>query len=512
MYKFFLIVSIFGFFQIASIGQTIVTVSNVQLVTTAGTEIVVQGGIDFTSGATAVNNGTITLNNNPAAGAENWINNTGGSFLTGNGLVNFRGASNQSIIGNNSFYNLRADNGAKVIYTGTTPLIISNQLYLDGTTKLQIPTGVSANVTNPALTSISTNGVFDNNFILGKLQRATNTNTGEYFFPIGKEVGAMYFYAPIRFTRVVNTTPIDYYAEYFFVQPIDRLNFNNPPVQIVSGVEYWNIASDLLTPANDDVTLSLSYRDSSYVSSSALSRDSLLIVNYSDRGLGNKWNEEGVSANYSTVTGTANFGWVTANALTDNYTTDLFTLGSRSLFNVLPLSNINWSVAVDGNTAFPNWNIFNDQAVAKYIVERSTDGISFSEMSALNSGRNIANGQYRIQDPTLLTQCVYYRLKLIDDRGQVYTMPTKKVCGGSQSYSFKLYPNPAQQEIYLQTPSSASGYKIIITDASGRTVATKVVNNAATQVLNINNLANGAYHLQAIENNTIMFKKLFIKQ
>lgn len=518
MKKFVLSLFALPFLTIAINAQTIFTATNVQIVTTAGTEVVIEGGASFETGTTVNNNGTITLRPNAAAGAENWTNNTGGSFLTGTGLVNMRGNANQSIIGNNSFYALRCDNGNKVIYTGTTPLNITNQLYLDGDTKLQLPAGVSANVTNPAISAVSTNyalGFTDElnkNFVLGRLLRNTNTTAGEYIFPIGKEVGARFFYAPVRFTRATMTNPINYYAEYFFVKPFDWLNMENPPVRRVSGVEYWNIASDLLNPADDDVTLTLSYRDSSYANATAIVRDSLLIVNYTDRGPGLKWNPEGAPNNYAVVTGNFNFGYITANAFTGNYNTDLFTIGSRSFFNILPVSNINWSVAINGNTVYPNWQVYNEQAVVKYIVERSTDGINFTTMATVNSGRNLASNTYRVQDPTSLTSCVYYRLKLIDDRDRIYTMPIKKVCGGNANYSFKLYPNPAQNEVYLQTPASTNGYKIIITDATGRTMAVKNTHSATTQVINIALLANGTYHLQAIENNEVVFKKLFIKQ
>jgi hypothetical protein len=501
-------------------GQNIVTVNNAYWVNSANTQVTIQGGITFSGTAQCVDNGTFNLVANPAAGSEDWTNSTGSTFYSGNGTVNLLSNANQSIIGNNNFYNLRLNFAAanlRGIYTGTNPLLITNNLALDNGL-LQLPAGVRARVTNPALTSVSTTGIFDNNYVLGRLERTTNTNAGEYFYPIGKDVGGMtgLIYAPVRFTRNNASTTLNYYAEYIRATPVNRNAILNPPIDHVSGLEYWNIASDATVgqAATDDVTLSLSYRGSSVVDANPANRADMLIAHYGDIGMGNIWFPEGVSSAYSNVTGSATFGWVTANAVTTGYTTDNFTLASRSMFNILPIGDINWDVQVQNGFAFPYWNIRDDSRVQAYTVERSTDGINFSDLQQVNSLQTLNSHQYRIQDPTAISGCVFYRLKVVDQSNRATYLPIRKVCAGAGSnLVFKLYPNPAHQQVYLQIPSNqGQGYQMVVTDALGQIISKKNTLGGVTEVIGLQRLAAGVYHIRVYESNKMVYDKLFIKK
>lgn len=80
--------------------------------------------------------------------------------------------------------------------------------------------------------------------------------------------------------------------------------------------------------------------------------------------------------------------------------------------------------------------------------------------------------------------------------------------GTIQSNTFKLYPNPAYQEVVHITTKHNGVKDIVIYDVFGTIVLQDRITNT---LLNISKLAPGVYVLQITENRVTMTRKLVVK-
>ncbi len=78
----------------------------------------------------------------------------------------------------------------------------------------------------------------------------------------------------------------------------------------------------------------------------------------------------------------------------------------------------------------------------------------------------------------------------------------------SEINGFKLYPNPAYNDVVYVTTSRNETKEIVIYDVFGEIVLTDRI---STNTLNISRLVPGVYVLKVIENNTSMTRKLVVK-
>jgi len=91
-----------------------------------------------------------------------------------------------------------------------------------------------------------------------------------------------------------------------------------------------------------------------------------------------------------------------------------------------------------------------------------------------------------------------------------YGQDTKSV---NQSFpakesSFKLYPNPAMDDVVYITTSTNGIKDVVVYDVFGEIVLTDRISSKS---LNISRLVAGVYVLQVIENNETMTRKLVVK-
>jgi len=305
--------------------QQIVRASgNVQIVTTAGTKTVVDGGgITFlgTSKWTATDD-SIYVVKTTAGGTEGWLDSTAAGAMdpTSTGSVFLRGTNMQSFYGNTRFYNLFVRNS--VGDTLLSSCEVRNNLHLD-TGFVFTRTGYGNDslwVSNPAIAAITSTSNYTRSWVNGRLSRtgnvigsATPNPAVAYLFPVGKTDS---LYAPIKLAKV-NATTTTWTAEYSQNTPFDRLNRFYPPVDHVSSVEYWEITSSNQGTTDDDAMLSLSWRGYSQVSANPLVRDSLLVIQYINRPPFT-WDAPGSWATGRAIGPDSLSGYVTSSALTNN--------------------------------------------------------------------------------------------------------------------------------------------------------------------------------------------------
>ncbi len=518
MRKVILAIAVFMSAQ-ANAQQLVRASGNVQIVTTAGTKTVIDGGgITFlgTSKWTGIAD-SIYLIKTSATPTEGWLDSTtaGAMDLTSTGNVFFRGTNRQSFYGLTRFYNMTVRNA--VGDTLLSSCEVRNNLGLD-TGFVFTRTGYgndSLLVSNPAINAISSTSNYTESWVNGRLSRtgnvigsATPNPATAYLFPVGKTDS---LYAPIKLAKS-NATTTTWTAEYTPTVPFDHTNIFNPPVDHISTVEYWEISSSNPGTTDDDAMLSLSWRGYSEVSANAAVRDSLLVVQYIDRPPF-LWDAPGGWATGRAIGADSLSGYVTSNALTNNYTflERRFTLGSFSKFNALPVKLLYFTAVADGNRVRLNWEAANEQETMRYEIEKSLTASNFTRIGTVFS-RQLSQSAYLDFDNNPAMGWNYYRLKIIDKSGSFTYSPVRPVKFTKGEEQVKIFPVPATDVLNVLLPSSyVNTATLWLYGIDGKYIGTlkPSVNNVK---INVKPLAGGTYVLKIVKANGDAASYPFIKQ
>jgi Secretion system C-terminal sorting domain len=500
--------------------QQIVRASgNVQIVTTAGTKTVIDGGgITFlgTSKWTATAD-SIYLYKNTATAIEGWLDSTAAGAMdpTSTGNVFFRGTNRQSFYGNTRFYDMTLRNPA-----GDTLLSsceVRNILRLD-TGRIFTERGYgndSLLVSNTAIGAITSTSNFTRSWVDGRLSRRGNVvGSGTvnpavaYLFPVGQSDS---LYAPVKLSKV-NTATATWTAEYNYAQPFDRYNIFFPPIDHISEVEYWEITSDNQASTDDDAQITLSWRGRSYVSATAGIRDSLLVAQYINRPPFT-WDAPGGWVTGRTSGADSLSGTVTSNATTSQYSYDerRFTLGTYSRWNALPAKLLYFTAIADGNRVRLNWEAANEFETIRYEIEKSITGANFAFMASTLS-RQMAQSAYLNYDNNPVTGWNYYRLKVIDRSGSFFYSPIRAVKFDKGMEEVRLFPVPAHTVLNIQLPTSYVNQTTLQVIAVDGKYIGSIRPTTNMVVLNVQPLASGTYFIVINKNDGTKETHRFIKQ
>ena len=151
------------------------------------------------------------------------------------------------------------------------------------------------------------------------------------------------------------------------------------------------------------------------------------------------------------------------------------------------------------------WNILSGSKTNRFIIEKSSDSISFTDIDSVNYSNGTTNYQYT---DSLSNGINYYRLKQVDYNGKS-TIPTpiKSVDFENNSIqSIKVYPNPAKKTVYIEMTRPDELQTISLLDVSGRLVI-----QTTDRQINIESLQNGVYFIQ-VNTSSEIFKQKLIKQ
>jgi len=492
---------------------------NVQIVTTAGTKTVINGGgITFlgTSKWTATAD-SIYMIKTSATDPEGWLDSTAAGAMdpTSTGNVFFRGTNRQSFYGLTRFYDLTIRNS--IGDTLLSSCEVRNNLRLD-TGFVFTETGYgndSLLVSNPAINAISSTSSYTESWVNGRLSRtgnvigsATPNPAVFYLFPIGKTDS---LYAPIKLAKV-NATTATWTTEYTPEEPFNRNNRFNPPVDHISSLEYWEVTSNNQFSTDDDAMISLSWRGYSRVSAIAGVRDSLLVAQYINRPPF-VWDAPNGWAPLRAIGPDSLSGFVTSNSPTSNYNFDerRFTLGTFSKFNALPVKLLYFTAIADGNKVRLNWEAANEQETVKYEVERSLNATNYNRISTVMS-RQLSQAAYVDFDNSPASGWNYYRLKIFDKTGNFTYSPVRPVKFEKGLEQVHIFPVPANTVLNIQLPTSYVNQAMLQVFAVDGKLITSLKPAANMVILNVQPLAAGTYFLQVIKTNGEKETYRFVKQ
>lgn len=149
------------------------------------------------------------------------------------------------------------------------------------------------------------------------------------------------------------------------------------------------------------------------------------------------------------------------------------------------------------------WVSSSEFNVDKYIIERSEDGSTYSEIGSVKAqGLSIEALSYQFEDlQPLVNEMGYYRVKLVHDNGNARTSNTLAI---EQQFIndleiVKAYPNPATSNLNIILTARTEGtYQLVLSNPNGQNVCNSnqtIQKGVTTTAIDVSNFQKGFYFL-----------------
>ncbi len=184
-----------------------------------------------------------------------------------------------------------------------------------------------------------------------------------------------------------------------------------------------------------------------------------------------------------------------------------FYLGSANLTLPLDLITFKGSWQNSSTEALLKWQTQNESNTAYFVVERSTDGINYTQAGTVNAAGNSTNIlSYNLTDKEadeLGSLIVYYRLRMVDADGASRYSNVVVLTLSAYTGNVTVAPNPATNQAKISIVAPADGtvqYQLM--DNAGRILIRQSMQvrkgSGNTAMLNLTGLSNGVYYLNVI--------------
>jgi hypothetical protein len=435
--------------------------------------------------ATYVNDAAVRINGN--------ITNRQTTAMTGTGTTTLNGASAQQLLGNQAFYtqNLVLNNtsggNSNFIFNGTNNLIVNNSLtFTDGI--------IVTNANNLTINSGATySGSSDTKHVNGYVRKIGNQ---AFTFPVGdgSRLRTASISAPASATDV-------FIGKYFQATAPNDLTRKDAVLEVLSTCEYWTI-DRALGASNVDVTLS--WKDSTPYNCLG----TVPLIDYYIGGWEVATTTWKSFANAS-LTGTTAAGTVTTRTRPTVY--GPFILAKRNI--PLPIMLISFDANMGKEGVLVSWGTTNHYNSSHFIVERSSDGISWVQVQKVNSQKESNhNNYYNIIDNDYQEGTNYYRLIEVSTKGEkeMYGVRVVEV-NHKENIEWSIYPNPNNGQFIVQIKDNEQDllYEIVCIDVLGKELFRKKLVNGINQI-NIDSFSAGTYMAKIRLHNHFETKKIVV--
>lgn len=178
-------------------------------------------------------------------------------------------------------------------------------------------------------------------------------------------------------------------------------------------------------------------------------------------------------------------------------------------YTLLPVDLIDFRGALIDEFIQLTWKTASEINSETFIVERSSDGVSFEEIGRVDAaGNSSVERAYQFIDNQPLEGNNYYRLKQVDFDGafEYHKIIVINTVTQASLTRVNVFPNPADDIVRFNVSSEESKvYRVEILDKSGRLVKVETVNSSEGQqtiTVDISTLAPGNYALNLIDEET----------
>jgi hypothetical protein len=454
--------------------------------TTVNGDLVISGAVNVSTSNNLAVSGNITIDSGSVFNANSYTYSVGGNwsnrgiFNPSTSVINFNGASLQTISGTNTFN--------KVVFNNSNGFALSNTITINDT--CTFTNGIlTGNVTFG--TNATTNVGTSTSFVDGTI---TKNGTNAFTFPIGN-AGV---WAPISISAPTQPVSATYFHSGY---PNTTQNYMCTSTELdhVSSVEYWDLTT---TGTYPNVTLHWKNAAQSGISDTT----DIRVAHWT----GSCWESKGAVG----VTGDST-GSVTGIGFT-SYSP--ITFGTKTKKNTLPVSLIDFNVSnVNGKVSI-NWSTATETNNSFFTIERSIDGVTPESIGTVKGAGNsniITN--YNFIDENSTNGLVYYRLKQTDFDGTMVTFNWKAVnVSNLKSNVVKVYPNPTTGKVNLSISNiSALVTTVKVFDLLGQEKYNQVFESSDvinTSIDFSSVLPSGVYYVEVVNENQRTIEKLVLKK
>jgi hypothetical protein len=176
---------------------------------------------------------------------------------------------------------------------------------------------------------------------------------------------------------------------------------------------------------------------------------------------------------------------------------DLTLYSDTIAVTALPIKDITLSTKATNGQVRLQWQTMGEQNTASFVVQRSTNGTSFTDLAtkeAVGSGNN----EYSYIDAAPLSfgeglVVRYYRIKVTDKTGKYSYSKVVSVQLTVNSNQLTVYPNPAKSSV---TISGSHIVSVQVVDNLGRVIKFVPLKDATNPTLSVSGLPVGVFNLR----------------
>ncbi len=179
--------------------------------------------------------------------------------------------------------------------------------------------------------------------------------------------------------------------------------------------------------------------------------------------------------------------------------------------SILPTHILSFSGNKQGNDVLLNWVIDIASDYDYFTIEKSEDGLLFTEIGNVMADQFPGNHTFSFTDKNIGAGNFYYRIKVIQKNGSVIYSNIVRISNGDLINFYRVSPNPATDFISIESKQNAADVDIIIYDAKGRQVK-KIAKASFTGAIQVplTNFTNGVYFIEISARGKERFSTRFI--
>ncbi len=167
---------------------------------------------------------------------------------------------------------------------------------------------------------------------------------------------------------------------------------------------------------------------------------------------------------------------------------------STSIPCVLPIQLLDFYGTKNKSQNDIVWKVAQEENIKNYILEKSENGIDFTELITIAANNEIQTKTYSAIDEAPFSEITYYRLKTKENNGSIVTHKIISVDGNNKDWTYSHYQqeNNLVLEFKNNIPKNTSAE---IFDLSGKQLISSIINQTQT-IINTENLSAGIYFVR----------------
>jgi hypothetical protein len=203
-----------------------------------------------------------------------------------------------------------------------------------------------------------------------------------------------------------------------------------------------------------------------------------------------------------TFTAPNNGQFITVRALSPGYWTQVDNF--RFVTPLPVLEKLQFEAKSIERSTLLSWQLQDETDIKEYVIERSLKENEFKEIAKVSATQA---GFYQLTDNEPYKGTAIYRIALLDKDGVFHYSKSIEVSRNDEYKYLKAYPNPAQNNITVETPFEKA--ELTIVDIQGKVYHTQ--NATFYQNVDISSLSKGLYIIKATsEKGEILYQKFFV--